>query len=51
MLKSRQEFLRRQYNIECNFSRNKSARTIEISRDVIIVDCENVNDKALVLAG
>jgi hypothetical protein len=38
ILKSRQDYLQTQYNIECKFSRNKTARIIELSRDVIVVD-------------
>jgi hypothetical protein len=51
MLKSRQEFLRQQYKIECRFTRNKSARLIELSRDIIIVEYENPKGESLGLVG
>ena len=37
-LKSQQGFLRSQYGIECAFTRCKTARIIELSRDLIVVD-------------
>ena len=51
LLKSRQEYLRQQYNIECVFTRSKSARFIELCRDVIVVDYENAENPLLGLAG
>ena len=50
-LKSRQEFLRTQYGIECVFTRNKTARLIELSRNVIVAECENTTHGALALVG
>jgi len=50
MLKARQEFMRVQHGIDCLFTRNKSARLIELSRDVIVVDCETINNDSLRLA-
>ena len=47
ILKNRQEFLRTQHGIECVFTRNKTARLIELSRDVIIVECENTKKEPL----
>jgi len=38
ILKARQDFLRTQHKIECRFTRNKTARLIELNRDVIVVD-------------
>jgi hypothetical protein len=51
LLKSRQDFLRIQHCIECVFTRTKTARLIELSRDVIVVDCENVKPEPLRLVG
>ena len=50
-LKSRQDYLRTQYNIECVFTRNKTARLIELSRDVIVVNCDNSKTGSLALVG
>jgi len=50
MLKARQEFMRVQHGIDCRFTRNKSARLIELSSDIIIVDCETINNDSLRLA-
>ena len=50
MLKARHEFLRTQHGIDCRFTRNKSARLIELSRDVIVVDYEVVSNEPLRLA-
>ena len=50
-LKSHQEFLREQHCIECVFARNKSARIIELTRDVIVVDYEIPNQQSLELVG
>jgi hypothetical protein len=51
MLKAHQDFLRMSMGIECRFTRTKSARLIELSRDVIVVDYENESTKPLGLAG
>lgn len=51
LLKSRLELLRSQHGIECRFTRNKAARIIELSRYVIVMDCENTKLKTLELAG
>ena len=51
LLKSRQEYLRQQYSIECIFTRSKSARFIELCRGVIVVDYENAENPLLGLAG
>jgi hypothetical protein len=51
MLKSCQEYLRAQHGIECRFTRNKTVRLIELSRDIIVVDCENPKQGALALVG
>jgi len=50
MLKARQEFMRVQHGIDCRFTRSKSARLIELSRDIIIVDCEAISNDSLRLA-
>ena len=49
-LKNRQDFLRTQYRIECRFTRNKSARLIELSRDFIVVDSDDIDREPLRLA-
>jgi hypothetical protein len=51
LLKARQDYLRVHHGIECRFSRNKSARLIELSRDIIVVDYEIVENEPLSLAG
>jgi hypothetical protein len=50
-LKSQQAFLLEQHKIDCRFTRNKTARIIELSRDVIVVDCENTKREPLGLVG
>ena len=50
-LKNRQAFLCTQHGIECAFTRNKTARLIELSRNVIIAECENTKRGALALVG
>ena len=50
-LKAQQEYLRTQHNIDCVFTRNKTARMIELSRDVIVVDCDKTNRGLLELVG
>jgi len=40
ILKSRQEYLKSQYGIDCIFERNKSKRIIQLSRDIIDTDCK-----------
>ena len=51
MLKARQEFLKTQHGIWCRFTRNKTARLIELSRDVIVMEYDNTEHRALSLVG
>jgi ABC-type glutathione transport system ATPase component len=51
MLKSQREYLREHYAIEVRFTRSKTARFIELSRNVINVDCEIVRGESLALVG
>jgi hypothetical protein len=44
-------FLREQHNIICDHDRSSSIRTLILSRDVIVVDCENTQQGALALVG
>ena len=48
-LKSQSDFLWTRYGIVCNFTRNKDTRLVELSRDVIVVDCEAVTREPLCL--
>ena len=50
-LKNNQSFLKSKYGIECSFTRNKTTRLIELSRDVIVVDYETVEQEPLRLVG
>jgi len=50
-LKNNQAFLKSKFGIDCSFTRNKSTRLIELSRDVIVVDCETVEQVPLRLVG
>ncbi|MCL1903464.1 MAG: helicase RepA family protein [Oscillospiraceae bacterium] len=45
-LKKRQEHLFKQYNISCGFTRNKSARIITLSRDVIVIEGAVVKEES-----
>ncbi len=50
-LKSHSEYLRTHYGIGCRFTRNKTARLIELSRDVIDAECEVTKSAPLALVG
>ena len=50
-LRYRKDYLQSQYGIVCTFTRNKSARYIELSRDVIDVEYEDAEDEPLRLVG
>ena len=49
-LRYRKDYLQSQYGITCNFTRNKAARFIELSRDIIIVECEESKQEPLALS-
>ena len=50
-LKQQQPFLESQHGIVCAFTRSKSARIIELSRDIVVTDCEIVDTPPLELVG
>jgi hypothetical protein len=51
MLKAHADYLRTRYGIDCRFTRHKTARLIELSRDIIVADCEAVRQDTLRLVG
>ena len=51
LLKARQDYLRKCHGIECQFTRNKSARLIKLSRDIIVVDYEIIETEQLSRVG
>ena len=50
-LKNNQVLLKSKYRIDCNFTRNKTTRLIELSRDTIVADYETVEREPLRLVG
>ena len=50
-LKNNQVLLKSKYGIDCYFTRNKTARLIELSRDIIIVDYETTEQELFRLVG
>jgi hypothetical protein len=50
-LKAHADTLRTRYGIDCRFTRHKTARLIELSRDIILTDCEVLRQDTLRLVG
>jgi hypothetical protein len=50
-LRYRQEYLRSEHGVVCAFTRNKSARLIELSRETVAQDCEASETERLRLVG
>jgi hypothetical protein len=50
-LRHRQDYLLSQYGITCTFTRNKSARMVELSREIIVAEGEVVKEEPLGLVG